>query len=245
MAFVNEAYENVFIGNFLYGFGLAMGAHPAGKAVPAAINLVQQTPLDPKLGDLLIEVPGTIRLFEFKRSGNSADSKEKCKATNLRIAVGAYPHLVPLSRNVHWLVRSLRVEEGADADMEVAPYLDMHDPALFTTSSLSALIKSLVAEVVSPGTHRWSPAQMTEYLALVGKFQGSGSASGGGFLIHVDDKGCLRYAALNDMLELGLQQSKYIEKHNRMVVEHARQLELSRQRELQRQRGLERDGPSR
>lgn len=37
-------YENVIIGNFIYGLGLVMGKNP--RQIDSCVNLLQQTPLD-------------------------------------------------------------------------------------------------------------------------------------------------------------------------------------------------------
>jgi hypothetical protein len=42
-------YENIVIGNFLFGLGAAIGLNTRGKAQHACVNLLQQTPLDPTL----------------------------------------------------------------------------------------------------------------------------------------------------------------------------------------------------
>ncbi|CAM2157911.1 hypothetical protein PT2222_470001 [Paraburkholderia tropica] len=57
-----EPYENIVIGNFLYSFGLTVG-QLSGEAVrPMCVNLLQQTPLDRPLGDLMFENAGVVRL---------------------------------------------------------------------------------------------------------------------------------------------------------------------------------------
>ena len=48
-------YENVIIGNFIYGLGLVMGKNP--RQIDSCVNLLQQTPLDKVLGDVMLQFP--------------------------------------------------------------------------------------------------------------------------------------------------------------------------------------------
>lgn len=61
-----KLYENVVIGNFLYGLGFSIGMSTIGNNQLSIINLLQQTPADKELGDMLLEFPGVVRLIEFK-----------------------------------------------------------------------------------------------------------------------------------------------------------------------------------
>ena len=68
-------YENVIIGNFLYALGLAMGRQ--SMPVDGCVNLLQQTPADPALGDLMLQFPGVWRLVEFKRGGGDEKKEDQ------------------------------------------------------------------------------------------------------------------------------------------------------------------------
>ncbi len=52
-----KLYENVVIGNFLYGLGVSVGAQLRGHVLPASVNLLQQTPEDKALADVLLSFP--------------------------------------------------------------------------------------------------------------------------------------------------------------------------------------------
>lgn len=75
-----KLYENIVIGNFLYGLGFAVRAraHSTGLVVPSVVNLLQQTPADKELADVLLEFPGVVRLIEFKQLN------KKSRATVIR-----------------------------------------------------------------------------------------------------------------------------------------------------------------
>ena len=53
-----KLYENIVIGNFLYGLGFAIAKRTASCDFPSIVNLLQQTPDDAVLGDLLFKAPG-------------------------------------------------------------------------------------------------------------------------------------------------------------------------------------------
>src|SRR5215472_14645009 len=102
-----DIYENIVIGNFLFGLGAAMGwRHRNQPAPPTSVSLLQQTPLDERLGDVLVENARLIRLIEFKRTTNRrALKKETEKRDRLAKALES-GNLQPISRRLHWFVGS-------------------------------------------------------------------------------------------------------------------------------------------
>lgn len=74
-----KLYENIVIGNFLYGLGYSVGTKKGGNEVFSVVNLLQQTPADKELGDVLLEFPGVVKLIEFKNKAGSL--KKRCKDT--------------------------------------------------------------------------------------------------------------------------------------------------------------------
>jgi hypothetical protein len=100
-----DVLENIVIGLFIDWFGFERGIRYGRTCEPIAIELLQQTPLDTSLGDLLIASSRFVRLIEFKRELNK-DDKEFAKLEMLRRALRApaISHLVSLSRKVHWYV---------------------------------------------------------------------------------------------------------------------------------------------
>lgn len=61
-----KLYENVVIGNFLYGLGSAVQAKSKLNTVFSSINLLQQTPADQALADVLIEFSGLFALLNSR-----------------------------------------------------------------------------------------------------------------------------------------------------------------------------------
>jgi len=81
-----DVYENIVIGNFLFGLGVAMGRRSEAEGLPLSANLLQQTPLDKGCGDVLVQGARAMRILEFKRASND-DFKEKAKLIHLSRAL--------------------------------------------------------------------------------------------------------------------------------------------------------------
>lgn len=69
-----DVYENVVIGQFLFGLGVKMGSRNSDAT---SVSLFQQTPSDASVGDVLVKNPGVVRVIEFKRQRADATSKKK------------------------------------------------------------------------------------------------------------------------------------------------------------------------
>ena len=64
-----------------------MGQHGLqAKPEPISVNLLQQTPLDTSLGDVLLAKARVVRLIEFKREANK-DRKERARVPAPRESV--------------------------------------------------------------------------------------------------------------------------------------------------------------
>ncbi|MDP6008078.1 hypothetical protein ACLHT5_11360 [Pseudomonas aeruginosa] len=63
-----KLYENITIGNFLFALGYAIRDLQQGSksAAVGSVNLLQQTPADRLLADVLLNFGGVARLLEFK-----------------------------------------------------------------------------------------------------------------------------------------------------------------------------------
>jgi hypothetical protein len=99
-----DVLENAVISNFILGLGHALGTRLV-PFEPIGVELTQQTPLDPLLGDLLIANARLVRLIEFKRELNRSP-KEQGKLVVLKrlLLTEAYSHLESISRKNHWFV---------------------------------------------------------------------------------------------------------------------------------------------
>lgn len=194
-------YENIIIGNFLYSLGRAMGMHPKGAGVEGVVNLLQQTPLDPVLGDVMLHFPAVWRLIEFKRTGAAMD-KEYVKYQMLHAATKRRPRLREACRRLHWYVVSgpqdvLVAGDPKEFAIRVRPYLDLHDTGGIT---LEKFIQSIVEEACS------DPILSTDELDLCLKIiQTFGSLKGlhsSGLLVGVGGSGGLTYVPITDISDL-------------------------------------------
>jgi hypothetical protein len=100
-------YENTLIGFFLYSLGyyVAQNNYYISRFSP---NLLQQTPADKELGDLLISSTSQYLLIEFKRSKNELYT-ELSKKRNL-IECMIEKKFYELSSNCHYLSYGETVE---------------------------------------------------------------------------------------------------------------------------------------
>src|SRR5262245_44285930 len=63
-----KIYENVVIGNFLFALGYALRDKGRVERL-GAVNLLQQTPADRFLGDLLLDFPGVVAAHRVQSTG--------------------------------------------------------------------------------------------------------------------------------------------------------------------------------
>ncbi|BAN34093.1 conserved hypothetical protein [Sulfuricella denitrificans skB26] len=219
-----KLYENIVIGNFLYGLGFAVRARTTTGLVPSVINLLQQTPADKELADVLLEFPGVIRLIEFKQLNNKSN-KEKTRHEQLTAAIGGGTRMAEVSRAIHWFVETH--PENKTFISRIVPYLDAY-PQDKQQHSLAQFISSIAEDVVN-GQNTFSPKELRGYLSLVARCQGSGSVSTGGLLLAINAKGDINFVELTDMMQLRLQHKNFVAE---IKANMEKALEQDRQREL-------------
>jgi hypothetical protein len=231
-----DVYENIVIGNFLFGLGVAMGRRSEAEGLPLSANLLQQTPLDKGCGDVLVQGARAMRILEFKRASND-DFKEKAKLIHLSRAlnVPANNDLISLSREAHWFIESKSANQ--QLNLRMVPYLD------FLTNEgrrqeLQSFINDLVIEAMRTGPDRTS--LFARYLHLVATCQGSVKGSSGGVVVSVDGAGKVNYVTVEDLRELGMTLSQL----HAMYEQH--QLQRQQERTLQQEQSQrhERKPPS-
>jgi hypothetical protein len=232
-------YENIVIGNFLYGMGLSLGSRAGHTAPLASINNTQQTPLDPTLADVWMTFPGVCRLLEFKREGANK-SKDSDKRDALAIALVASPESLAVSRRIHAFVEvSGSATEGID--VRLTPYLDF-DRREAERLSLAQYIDRFTKEALTPSASEPSPQEVSRYLRLVGKLAKAGDASTGGLMVHVTQDGVLHYIPLADIRDLDMQYGVQLDRELAATIDlekerdHAAELKI--EPELEHKRGL-------
>lgn len=228
-------YENIVIGNFLYGLGLAIGTRSGTSAPRGCINLMQQTPLDQKLGDVMLQFPGMLRLLEFKRNGNASD-KENHKLKILRVAIAKHSHLRPVSRAIHWYVESMPSPAAGDVPIRLCCYLELDtSPTLKTLADFS---NEFAQQALDPSKDEPTPELISEYLRCLEDLAKEGTASGGGMLVKISPDGQLSYVALSDIRQLSLQHAHMLEQQRQLAIDIEMQQDAQHRLKRQLTKGL-------
>jgi len=194
---VLSPYENIIIGNFLFGLGLAMGRRP--EEVEGCVNLLQQTPLDKVLGDVMLQFRGTWRLIEFKRVGANV-KKELVKLHTYIGATRRDADMKAASLRAHWYVETgphvLPDEGEPEFKMMVRPYLEQqqHD---------GIPMEEFVAEVASDAVHGTVlQKDLDLYLRLIKLFGCLDGYQTSGLLVGVSSSGSISYLPLDNITDL-------------------------------------------
>ena len=199
-------YENLVIGNFLFALGLKIGARRDDGlarehlAPNLAVNLLQQTPLDIVLGDVLLEGPSVVALLEFKRAADRR-KKERGKLVQIEALLERpkFQVLRTTSAQIHFYVETGDILEGGFS--RVLPYLDLltDDPGI----CLEQLIDDLVSRARSaPELTEKRREQCQRYLELVCLCQGRSYRPSPGLLVGVRGDGRIAFAPVDDIRDL-------------------------------------------
>lgn len=207
-------YENIVIGNFLYGMGLSLGTRAGAKAPLGSINNTQQTPLDCELADVWVKFPGISRLLEFKRRGSST-KKDLRKRAALEIGINGSEQHLAVSRRIHWFAEIVADEVGR-VDLVLKPYIDF-DKRASTTLSLSQYIKEFTDAALDPSDFEPSGTEVSAYLRLLNKVTRSGETSNGGLMVNVDQEGVLQCIPLSDIRDLGISYRAQLARDNALT----------------------------
>jgi hypothetical protein len=199
-----KLYENVVIGNFLYGLGHSIGNATVQKRQLSVINLLQQTPADKELGDMLLEFPGVVRLIEFKNKASSL-TKEKDRHKQLMIQIGDNEKLQSISREIHWYVETEPFIEICLNNIN--PYLDAFSGDE-SSHTIESFIESISLSVINPQS-TISSSELEAYLAMVSTCQGDGTIGTGGLVVSVGKEG-VRYLQFSNIMQLRLQHKEYV-----------------------------------
>ncbi|APG05609.1 hypothetical protein BJI69_18000 [Luteibacter rhizovicinus DSM 16549] len=200
-----DLYENTVIGSFLYGLGLEVGAQLGTSVLVSGVDLLQQTPLDQSLGDLLIKAPRYFRLIEFKRATNQ-EMKEHKKLADLAEILWCEERareLVATSFSIHHIVHIYHIE-AAERRVEIhlseRPYL-MEGRQHHCT--IPELCRKTAATMLSPPDDP-SPDLCAHYLRILRSLhEGPKKPTGGGAALLVAVReGIIEYAHLADLTDI-------------------------------------------
>lgn len=225
-------YENIVIGNFLYGLGLSLGSKAGASAPLGTIANTQQTPLDPILADVWLTYPGICRLLEFKRI--EADmSKDRDKRDALADCLAEDVALTKVSRQIHWFAQIHAHPKNA-IELKLIPYLDFNSAAA-KKIPLADYISTLVSSALKPSTDEPSAAEVSRYLRSLGELSSMSSASSGGLMVHVNENGNLRYIQLDDIRDLNMQRQAQLKRDLDVSKQIEAAREVTYQLEIERQ----------
>jgi len=208
-----KIYENIIIGNFLYALGVSIGKATANTRHFSVINLMQQTPDDKLLGDLLVEFPGVVKLIEFKNR-KSSKKKEKDKIRQLKIALNNNIEMLKISNSVHWYIETDPLEKVCFN--KIVPYINACESTA-SNYTLESFIHGVTEEVTSHNELH-GREKIKTYLQVVAGCQGttdrsSGSGdigtSSGGLLLCIDNAE-LTFVQYTDTLQLQLQHKEFV-----------------------------------
>ncbi|WP_223480616.1 MULTISPECIES: hypothetical protein [unclassified Pseudomonas] len=239
-----KLYENITIGNFLFALGYSLRDKQDKGLLAGSINLLQQTPADQLLGDVLLKFTGVVRLIEFKAEGAKL-AKERGRHAALEIAAKKLD-FEAISREVHWSIETKATEQTLG--LRTVPYLDAFPrPRGPKLQRLEDFINTLAQDIASQNV-RYTGEQVNAYLAWVRKTQGTGEVGSGGLLLMAEPGGLLRFAPLADLFDLNLEHGMWIKERQHRLE---RELNFARQREHEREqkqrqkltRKIDIDGP--
>lgn len=228
-----EPHENVTIGNFIYSLGMLVGYFSKQKETSctmACINLIQQTPNDAKIGDVLASFPGAVRILEFKRSTNPP-KKEQAKVRYLKQFLSRETHLTQVSHGIHWYAETL-APNNKNLDIRARPYLMLESKGCNEELSLLDFTANFAREIVAQKV-AFPMTLVQEYLESLPKLQDqtSKSTSAGGLVVCMDKEKGIRYMPIRDFRELSLT-------FGEIRADYHRQFELQQQMNLEYEKSL-------
>jgi len=234
-----KLYENITIGNFLFALGYTIRDFQQGSksAAVGSVNLLQQTPADRLLADVLLTFGGVARLLEFKAEGARLD-KELGKHAGLKQVIEDRG-LSEISREVHWYVETKATEDSLG--LLSVPYLDAFPRETARDGRLHELVQS-TAKAIALQKSSFTPKEIHDYLLAVKTVNGTESSGTGGLLLWAEPGGVLKFTPLEDMLELNMTHREWVkERFERAKENHQLPLDKATAKELAKHKSY---GPS-
>lgn len=230
-----DIYENVVVGNFLFALGLRLGKN-VSTLEPLSINLLQQTPMDQVLGDLVLRSAKLFRIVEFKRAASRSE-KELGKLKRLLVGLEepSIADLKHISREIHWYVRS--DFRGECKSIEVMPYLEFRSPEKRFTLMEFVELTAQTATIGLMGD--MDVARCRQYLDLLANVHGGDEGNSGCLVLFASSDGGLQFLPAPDareFLHTPQQIIERIQERQLAIVRDAQVREIARERELAHER---------
>jgi hypothetical protein len=242
-----DIYENPVIAGFMALLFREHGIrHGRAPFEPFGFELLQQTPLDQTLGDVLIAQARLVRLIEFKRRRNKS-RKERVKLAVLMTALegaGNVP-LVAVSREVHWYVQT---DFTMKPNSVVVPYLDLECPS--GDRDLERFVQEIGDAMDGPGMRDEELDSLRLYVQALAVCAGDNEAEAGsgGLIIASGSGGATQLYPIHDVRQLAMTPREVFREFE-LRLEQAQKPELRPElrpeRRLDRDLGMRREGPDR
>ncbi len=189
-------YENQYIGAFIYALGVVSGRRNQGDI--GAFSLLQQTPADAGLADMLAQWSGRCFLWEFKRDRSEIREEARKPAKNkvLTELLKDKNRTQKLTGDqCHFLAcgKETTAQCGRTVDLEFFPYSLALAPqeasALSWPMSLEGFVKNIVsADGEAPGKLGVDVGSFDEYVAFLQRCTGYPPGVNG-VVVKIDGKG--------------------------------------------------------
>nr|WP_232095941.1 hypothetical protein [Serratia rubidaea] len=217
--------------------GVSIGGRLKSGFIPGSVSLLQQTPEDKALGDVLLDFPGTLRLIEFKTQENNS-KKELIRYRKLFPIIQKHQEMLDVSRKIHWYVETaISPMEGLEAFF--SPYLNVFDTKKPEKQpfALEKFIKLVADDAISSRNNERDENEKN-YLKLVRWCQGVGETGAGALIVVVGSGGGLEFVAIEDLMALNMSYQKWMayRQEKELKMEKTLKIELEK-KELQKQRG--------
>nr|WP_240354852.1 5-bromo-4-chloroindolyl phosphate hydrolysis family protein [Pectobacterium brasiliense] len=217
--------------------GVSIGGRLKSGYLPSAVSLLQQTPEDKALGDVLLDFPGTLRLIEFKAQGNRS-KKEPSRYRKLLTTIKKSQEMLSISRRVHWYVETAPSPlRGVEAFF--SPYLDAFETEKPAKQPfvLERFIESVADDVIASKNYERDVLEKN-YLKLVRWCQGAGETGAGALIVIVGSGGGIEFVALEDLMALNMSYQKWMAYRQDQELKMEKALEMGiKKKELQKELG--------
>ena len=215
-----KLYENVVIGNFLYGLGFAMAKRLRGFSIPVSVNLLQQTPADQFLADVFIRAPGVLRIIEFKQAANR-DDKEAIRHGKLMAGLRGNARLPAISRELHWFIETCPTENSVAS--RIVPYVDLFPRAWAFDEDILKFVEE-TADAAVKGKSACTEEEQDDYVRILALCHRTEETSAGGLVLRLDPQGILKFVSLQSLLDLRLSREQIHQREAQARIVHERTL---------------------
>ena len=214
---MHKIYENIYIGKFIFLLGVVSERQrlASSKELNISIDLYQQTPADPKIGDFFSSLDGRNLIIEFKKDSDSIDSKElgkqdalleslKEKNDNVLHKLSYYSHFLGIGEN----------DGGKSAGVKFRSYLPYKDFKHVSFPMLDFIdryckgdnVDFLIKDGKAIQSHIGCDGnRFNEYLELLASlYKSDRSASTGGLIVNISEEGNINCLSVPDIQNLVL-----------------------------------------